>query len=57
MIATPMLNMGAMALITALIFAEKALPAGHRLGLLAGVVLVGYGLLVMLMPGVLPTMM
>jgi predicted metal-binding membrane protein len=52
-----MLNMGAMALITALIFAEKVLPAGHRLGLLAGVVLVGYGLLVMLMPGALPTMM
>ena len=52
-----MLNVAAMALITALIFAEKALPGGRRLSWAAGAALVAYGLLVIVMPDALPTTM
>ena len=50
-------NVAAMALITAFIFAEKALPIGHKVSLGGAVVLVGYGALVLLMPDALPTTM
>jgi predicted metal-binding membrane protein len=52
-----MLNIAALALITALIFAEKSLPFGLRLSWVAGAALVAYGLLVLFMPDALPTMM
>jgi predicted metal-binding membrane protein len=52
-----MANVAAMALITLLIFAEKALPMGRSVGRAAAVVLLAYGLLVVLMPELLPTAM
>jgi predicted metal-binding membrane protein len=52
-----MLNVAAMAAITALIFAEKSLAAGPWLGRAAGVALMVYGLIVMAAPGALPTTM
>jgi predicted metal-binding membrane protein len=51
-----MLNVAALALITALIFAEKSLPFGRQLSWVAGAVLVAYGALVVALPRVLPTM-
>ena len=50
------MNVGVMALITLLIFAEKALPLGRQAGLAAALVLMAYGALAILNPGVLPTM-
>lgn len=52
-----MLNVAAMAVITALIFAEKSLPVGHQLSRVAAVVLAAYGVLVLFVPAALPTMM
>jgi len=52
-----MLNVAVMALITALIFAEKSLPVGRPLSRVAGAALVAYGLLVLVMPDALPTML
>jgi predicted metal-binding membrane protein len=52
-----MLNVAAMAAITLLIFAEKSLPLGHRLGLLGAGLLIAYGLLAVFVPDVLPTIM
>ena len=52
-----MLNVAAMAVITALIFAEKSLPAGGWLSWLAGGALVAYGVFVLFVPAALPTMM
>ena len=49
-----LMNVAAMAVITALIFAEKALPAGHRIGQVAAAALIAYGLLVLVVPGALP---
>ena len=48
------MNILAMALITAVIFAEKVLPIGPRLAQGAAVVVVAYGALAVIMPGVLP---
>ena len=42
---------------TARIFAEKVFPAGRRLAWVAGTALIGYGLLVLVMPDALPTTM
>jgi predicted metal-binding membrane protein len=50
-----MMNVAAMALITLLIFAEKSLPDGARVGKLAAVALIGYGIVVIAVPGTLPT--
>lgn len=50
------MNIAAMAVLTLLIYGEKALPAGRRLARLAAVALVIYGLAVMVSPGLLPTM-
>lgn len=49
------MNVLAMALITLLIFAEKSVPIGKRVGQVTAVGLVGYGLLVLFVPGMLPT--
>lgn len=50
------MNIAAMVLLTALIFAEKALPVGLRVAQGAAVALVLYGALVMVMPELLPAM-
>lgn len=49
------MNLGAMALMTALIFAEKSTSIGRRIGQVAGVGLIAYGLLVVAVPGTLLT--
>ncbi len=51
------MNVAAMALITLLIFAEKSLPMGRRISQAAALLLVGYALLVLVIPGALPTTM
>jgi predicted metal-binding membrane protein len=51
------MNIIAMVLITALIFAEKAWPVGRRVAQVAAVVLIAYGVLVLLMPDTLPAML
>ena len=51
------MNLAVMALLTALIFAERALPFGRQISKLAGVVLVVYGVLVMFLPAALPMRM
>ena len=51
------MNVAAMAVITLLIFAEKSLPYGPRVGRVAAVALIAYGVVVLIMPGLLPTMM
>lgn len=50
------MNIAAMILLTALIFAEKALPVGLRVAQGAAVALVLYGALVVVMPEFLPVM-
>jgi predicted metal-binding membrane protein len=50
------MNIAAMALLTALIFAEKALPHGELTSRVAGAALVLYGALVLLDPALLPGM-
>jgi predicted metal-binding membrane protein len=52
-----MMNIAVLALVTALIFAEKALPVGPLVARVAAGALVAYGLFVLIMPGVLPTTM
>jgi predicted metal-binding membrane protein len=49
-----MMNIAALALLTALIFAEKVLPVGRPVALGAGVALVAYGVLVVAVPALLP---
>lgn len=51
------MNIAAMAFITAVVFAEKLLPLGRQVTRLAAVALIAYGLLVMLHPAALPTTM
>jgi predicted metal-binding membrane protein len=51
------MNVAAMAVITALIFAEKSLPGGARIGQVAGLALIAYGAAVILMPELLPIYM
>ncbi len=52
-----MLNVAAMAAITALIFAEKSLPLGRWTSRIAGGLLAAGGALIIAMPGALPTTM
>jgi predicted metal-binding membrane protein len=52
-----MLNIAALALVTALIFAEKSLVYGRQIAWVAGGLLIAYGLLVLVMPDALPTTM
>ena len=51
-----MMNIAALALLTALIFAEKVLPVGRAVSAIAGVALVVYGAVVVFMPAFLPAM-
>ena len=51
-----MMNIAALALLTALIFAEKVLPVGRAVSAIAGVALVVYGAVVVFMPTFLPAM-
>lgn len=51
------MNLAAMAVITVLIFAEKSLPIGRELNRASAVILVGYGVLVALVPHLLPTVL
>lgn len=51
------MNIGIMIAITAFIFAEKSFPMGRQIGLLGAAVLVGYGILVIVQPALLPTAM
>lgn len=51
------MNVAVMALLTALIFAEKALPIGRQMSLLAGIALVAYGAVVVFFPAALPVAM
>ena len=48
------MNIVVMALVTALIFAEKALPFGRQISQLAGLALIIYGALVIFLPAALP---
>jgi len=48
------MNIAVMALVTALIFAEKVLPFGRKVSVVAGVVLIAYGALIMFLPAALP---
>ena len=48
------MNIAVMALVTALIFAEKALPIGRQISQLAGAGLIVYGALIMFLPAALP---
>ena len=52
-----MLNIAAMAFVTALIFAEKSLPVGQWMSWVAGVALITYGALAVAVPSALPTTM
>jgi predicted metal-binding membrane protein len=49
------MNVAAMALVTVLIYAEKSLAIGRQISQIAGVGLIAYGVLVVLVPGALPT--
>ncbi|MFL5628253.1 MAG: DUF2182 domain-containing protein, partial [Ktedonobacteraceae bacterium] len=51
------MNIAIMALVTVLIYAEKSLPSGWLISQIAGVGLIAYGILVMILPAALPTMM
>jgi predicted metal-binding membrane protein len=48
------MNVAAMAVLTALIFAEKSLPAGRRISQVAAVILIGYGSVILFLPAALP---
>lgn len=49
------MNVAAMAVVAALVFAEKALPGGDRVATLAAPALIAYGVLALLVPDALPT--
>lgn len=51
------MNIAAMAIITVLIFAEKSLAYGVQIAHIAAIALIVYGMLVIAMPSLLPTMM
>jgi predicted metal-binding membrane protein len=51
------MNIAVMALLTALIYAEKSFPLGRQISQIAGVALLVYGVIVLFMPAALPTAM
>ena len=51
------MNIAVMAALTALIFAEKSLPAGRRIGQAAAGALITYGVVVLFFPAALPAVM
>jgi predicted metal-binding membrane protein len=52
-----MMNIAAMAVITLVVFAEKALPRGRPVARVAAAALMAYGVVVLAVPQVLPTFM
>jgi predicted metal-binding membrane protein len=52
-----LMNIGAMAVITLVVFAEKTLPWGQAVARGAAIALIGYGLVVLAVPQSLPTFM
>jgi len=50
------MNVAAMAVLALLIFAEKSLPMGRQIAQFAAIILILYGIAVIFVPGVLPTM-
>lgn len=52
-----MMNVAILALVTLLIFAEKSLPSGRRIGQAAAIAFVAYGALILFVPRALPTLM
>ena len=50
-----MMNIGAMAVLTVIVYAEKALPWGHAVVRATAVGLVAYGLFILVVPSALPT--
>lgn len=52
-----MMNLALLALLTVLIYAEKALQVGWRIGQVVGILLMGYGALVLILPAWLPMAM
>ena len=50
------MNVGAMLVVAALVFAEKALPGGETLAVAAAVALIGYGVLAIALPDAMPVM-
>lgn len=54
LLALGIMNVAAMAVITLLIVAEKSLPAGDRIGRMASLLMMAYGLTAILAPGALP---
>jgi predicted metal-binding membrane protein len=51
------MNIAVMALLTALIYAEKSFPLGRQISQLAGVALIVYGVIVICVPAALPAAM
>jgi predicted metal-binding membrane protein len=51
------MNIAVMALLTVLIFAEKAFPLGRQISQIAGVALIVYGVVVIFVPAALPAAM
>ena len=51
------MNIAVMALLTALIYAEKSFPLGRQISQIAGVALIVYGVLVIFVPAALPAVM
>jgi predicted metal-binding membrane protein len=51
------MNVAAMAAVALLVLAEKTLPVGRRISQLVGVVLVGMGFTIVILPSLLPTTM
>lgn len=49
------MNVAAMVAVAALVFAEKVVPHGQAVGLVAALAMVGYGAAVMAHPSLLPT--
>ena len=49
-----LMNLAVMALLTALIYAEKALPIGRQISQLVGGGLIVYGVLVLFLPAAFP---
>jgi len=49
-----LMNLAVMALLTALIFAEKALSIGRQISQIAGVGLIVYGVIVLFLPAAFP---
>jgi len=51
------MNIAVMALLTALIYAEKSFPLGRQISQIAGVALIVYGVIVICVPAALPAVM